>query len=96
MGAVIEAARLLGWRVAHFRPCRTRHGWVTAVQADGAGFPDLLLVRDRLVAAELKVQGRRLTDDQQRWLDALRVAGAEVHVWREQNWLDGTIDRALA
>lgn len=36
---VIELARILGWRVAHFRPALTKHGWRTPVQADGAGFP---------------------------------------------------------
>jgi hypothetical protein len=38
--AVIELARLGGWRVAHFRPARTASGWRTPVQGDGAGFPD--------------------------------------------------------
>ena len=39
--AVIQLARLLGWRVAHFRPAMTTRGWRTPVSADGAGFPDL-------------------------------------------------------
>jgi hypothetical protein len=44
---VIDLARLLGWRCAHFRPGRTARGWRTPVQADGAGFPDLQPVRAR-------------------------------------------------
>ena len=58
--AVIAAARAQGWRVAHFRPAQVRPGrYVTPVDADGAGFPDLVLCRgDRLVFAELKAQGR--------------------------------------
>lgn len=27
--AVVDLARLAGWRVAHFRPARTSHGWAT-------------------------------------------------------------------
>lgn len=52
---IIELARILGWRVAHFRPAQTRHGWRTPVAADGKGFPDLVLVRERVIYAELKV-----------------------------------------
>ena len=52
---VVDLARLRGWRVAHFRPARTERGWRTPVEADGAGFPDLLLVRGaQLLAVELK------------------------------------------
>lgn len=40
--AVIELARTLGYRVAHFRAARTAQGWRTPVEADGAGFPDLV------------------------------------------------------
>jgi hypothetical protein len=80
---VIELARLFRWRVAHFRAAKTSKGWRTPVQADGAGFPDLCLVRDRIVFAELKAERGRLSPDQAAWLDAIgRVPGAEVHVWR--------------
>lgn len=79
---VIRLARTLGWRVAHFRPARTSKGWRTPVAADGAGWPDLMLVRDRLVAAELKTGSNRLTPEQADWIDALQAAGVECHVWR--------------
>lgn len=86
-GAVIEAARLSGWRVAHFRPARTRHGWRTPVAADGAGFPDLLLVRGaQLVAAELKSARGKVTPEQADWLDALDGAGVAVYVWKPADW----------
>jgi hypothetical protein len=42
--AVVPCARLFGWRVAHFRAAQTKHGWRTPVEADGKGFPDLLLL----------------------------------------------------
>jgi hypothetical protein len=51
---VIELAHLFGWRVAHFRPAMTKHGWRTPVSADGKGFVDLVLVRDRTIFVELK------------------------------------------
>jgi hypothetical protein len=85
--AVIEAAQLLGWRVAHFRPARTRRGWRTPIAADGAGFPDLIAVRgSRLIAAELKSDRGRLRPEQAHWLEALAAAGAEAHTWRPADW----------
>jgi hypothetical protein len=69
---ILDLARWTGWRVAHFRPARTAAGgMVTAVQADGAGFPDLVLVRGpELILAELKTRRGRVTREQQVWLDA--------------------------
>ena len=84
--AVIDAARLWGWRVAHFRPARTKNGWVTPVAADGKGFPDLVLVRDRLVMAELKSDTGRLSGDQHEWIAWLEGAGVETYVWRPADW----------
>ena len=57
--AVMEMAKLLGWRCVHFRPARTLHGeWRTAIEGH-AGFPDLVLLRPpRLVFAELKSKKR--------------------------------------
>ena len=79
---VIEAARTLGWKCAHFRPAQTARGWRTPVLADGAGFPDLILVRDRVIAAELKAERGRVSAAQNDWLEALRLADIETHVWR--------------
>jgi hypothetical protein len=93
--SVIELARLLKWRVAHFRPAMTTRGWRTPVSADGAGFVDLILVRDRLVAAELKSDRGSLADDQVDWQHALVNAGVEYHLWRPQQWVDGTIEATL-
>lgn len=80
---VIDLARLLKWRVAHFRPAMTKHGWVTPVAADGKGFPDLILVRrSRIIAAELKSAKGELAADQIDWLSAFSKTGVEIHVWR--------------
>jgi hypothetical protein len=92
---VIELAHLLGWRVAHFRPAMTKDGWRTAVSADGKGFPDLVLVRDRVVFAELKSAKGVLTDEQADWVGALVGAKAECHLWKPVDWTDGTIERVL-
>ncbi len=93
--AVIDLARVFRWKVAHFRPALTAHGWRTPVQADGAGFPDLVLVRDRAVYAELKAVRGRLTERQAEWRAALEHAGQEYHLWTPTDWADGSIDRVL-
>jgi hypothetical protein len=93
--AVIELAHLFGWRVAHFRSARTAHGWTTPVSGDGKGFPDLVLVRERIVFAELKSARGTLTVEQQDWLHALGIAEVECHVWRPEQWEDGTIEAEL-
>ena len=91
----IELAHLFGWHVAHFRPAMTKHGWRTPVSADGAGFPDCVLVRDRLIAAEIKSQRGVTSDAQKDWLATLSNATVEVYVWRPSDWLDGTIQKVL-
>lgn len=86
---MIDLARTLGYRVAHFRPARTkgkdgRDQWRTPVAADGKGFPDLVLVgRGRVIYAELKSSTGKVRPEQQVWLDALTAAGQEAHVWTE-------------
>jgi hypothetical protein len=93
---VLALARLRGWRSAHFRPGMTRGGrWVTAVQGDGQGWPDLVLARrGRLVIAELKRQGQRCTPEQTEWLETLgTVPGVEVFCWRPSDWEE--IERTL-
>jgi hypothetical protein len=98
---VLDYARLRGWRVAHFRPARTARGWRTAVQGDGAGFPDLVLVRldgDRLrvIFAELKTERSQIDDNQQTWADLLSHAKGDVeyYLWRPSKWKE--IEEALA
>lgn len=81
---VIDLARLKGWRVAHFTRAQVSGGrWVTPVAADGAGWPDLCLVRrGRIVFMELKASGvRRVRPEQRLWLDALTGCGLEAHVF---------------
>lgn len=91
---VIDLAHIFGWKIAHFRPAKTEHGWRTAVQADGAGFPDIVMVRPpRLIFAELKSDKGKLTKTQAQWLWELRkVAGIEVYIWRPRKF-DRIIER---
>ena len=93
--AIVERARLEGWAVAHFRPARTAKGYRTPVAYDGKGYPDLTLVRDRVVFAEVKGDGDSLRLEQQAWLELLELAGAEVYVWTPALWLAGSIDEVL-
>jgi VRR-NUC domain len=69
---VVRLARLLGWR--HFHPFNSRRS--------PSGFPDLCLVRDRVVFAELKTERGKPSAEQAHWIEALEAAGAEVYVWR--------------
>jgi hypothetical protein len=98
--AVVEYARLLGWKVFHpFDSRRSEPGW-----------PDLAMARNgQLILAELKTERGRVSRDQQRWLDALgiedeparrRTAALEwrrprlmVCLWRPSMW--GEIEEIL-
>jgi len=47
-----------------------------------SGFPDRVLVRDRVIFAELKTEKGPISDAQRAWLTGLAAAGAEVYLWR--------------
>lgn len=85
--AVVEVARLAGWRVHHCRPARTATGWRTPIEGD-AGYPDLTLVRDgQLLFLELKTTRGRVRPEQDAWLSALRtVEGVGVEVVTPADW----------
>ena len=74
--AIVEAAKLSGWAVWHDTDSRRNL----------AGLPDLELVRDRLVKAELKRQTGNPTPGQERYLLALARAGVETYLWRPSDW----------
>jgi len=85
---VIALARMLGWRVAAFRPAMNQRGeWRTPVQGDGKGWPDCVLVgRGRVLFRELKLDKRYPTPEQREWGEALLAAGADYAVWRPKDW----------
>jgi len=94
---VLETAQLFSWLRAHFRAARTSRGWRTPVEADGKGFPDLVLVRaGRMKVVELKGDGGKLSHEQELWLAAFStVPNVEVHVWSPAEWISGEIETAL-
>ena len=50
------------------------------------GFPDLVLVRDKVVMfRELKTDKGRLTTAQKNWGDKLTEAGSDYAVWRPKD-----------
>ena len=90
--AVLDLAKVYGWRTLHIRPARTDKGWRSPVQGDGKGFPDLLLLKgDDLIVAELKGDRFRITADQVAWMDAFEPIATLVTVWRPIDWTNGSI-----
>jgi VRR-NUC domain-containing protein len=99
--AVIECAQLLGYHVAHFRPARVMRGgreiYETPVDADGKGFPDLVLVHPGggHLVRELKSAVGRVSPEQAVWLELFKRAGVDTGVWRPADWLSGAIEVEL-
>jgi VRR-NUC domain-containing protein len=69
---IVQLARTLGYRIYHTYDSRRSQ----------PGFPDLVLVRDRVIYVELKRESGKLTDSQISWVESLKAAGAEIYVWR--------------
>ena len=87
--AIIDIARVLGYRVAHFRPALTDKGWRTPVSGDGKGFPDLELAhaqKHRTLYIECKSEKGRLSPEQNRWLMVLALAGNECYIIKPSEW----------
>lgn len=96
--AVIDLARVLGWRVWHPRPARTARGWRSAGSGD-VGCPDLILARRRVVPGhaaaggdtvehkvllvELKAERGTLGPGQKEWGEAI---GPGYRLWRPADW----------
>jgi VRR-NUC domain len=93
---VVKRARGAGWIVAHFHRLPTQKGgWRTPVAADGKGFPDLVLVRERVMFVELKSEGNSLSPEQRRWIERLHGAAAEIYVWKPRDLESGLVDDLL-
>ena len=76
MARVVALAKANGWLCYHTHYSRKSE----------KGFPDLVLVRDRVIFAELKSAEGRLSEEQGEWVAALGRAGARVAVWRPCHW----------
>lgn len=100
---IIKYAREHGWRTAHFgnsvKIVRRKDGYKTIPDRDAVGFPDLVMLREtRIIFAELKGKGGRLTDEQMAWMQALNKVenpSLEIHIWRPVDWESGIIQRRL-
>lgn len=73
---IIEAARLLGWKVYHTHDSRRSE----------PGFPDLVLVKDRVMFREVKTDEGTVSPAQRDWLSLLSLAGEDASVWRPMYW----------
>ena len=84
---VVDLAKVMGWRFAHFRPAQTARGWRTAMEGM-PGFPDLVLVRaGRVIFAELKAGKNKPGPEQVEWINQLAaVPGVDAYVWWPQDW----------
>ena len=74
--SVIEAGKQLGWFAYH-----TYNSFRST-----PGFPDLVLVRERVIFAELKMPKGKVTAAQQVWRERLETAAAEYYLWRPEDW----------
>lgn len=93
---VIQIATQFGWRCWHVpAPMRAdrKGGFVGAKEA--AGLPDLILIHDdppRLVFAELKGTGGKLSVEQQEFLKAARNVAVYAHSVYAYAWQDPARD----
>lgn len=51
-----------------------------------AGFPDLVIVGNRVIWVELKSARGRISHTQNEWLNRLQRAGQEIYLWRPADW----------
>lgn len=72
---VVQLARTLGFRLYHTFDSRRSQ----------PGFPDLIALRERPVALELKREKGDPTDKQREWIRALTKAGVEVYIARPRH-----------
>lgn len=74
---IVDLAGWLGWSTWHDNDSRRNE----------AGFPDLVLVRERCIFAEVKAERGRLRAEQAYWMRLLlRVKGVEYYLWRPSQW----------
>ncbi len=75
--AVIGCAEIHHWKSYHTHDSRR----------SASGFPDLCLVRERVVYAELKRSRKeKVSPEQQEWLTVLRNAGQAAYLWNPEMW----------
>ena len=79
---VMRVAKMLGWLCYHTYDSRR----------SASGFPDLVLVRERVLFRELKVGKNKLSPTQELWRDSIMDAGGDWAEWRETDMDDIVAD----
>lgn len=74
--AIIDTAIRNGWLYYHTRDSRK----------SPAGFPDLVLVRERVLWLEVKTETGQASASQLDWRDALLAAGQDYRLVRPSDW----------
>ena len=74
LGLVVKTARKYGW-IHYHAP------YIKGIPRI-KGFPDLVLVRDRVLFRELKRINEPLKKEQEEWIRRLQDADADAKVWR--------------
>ena len=69
---VVQFAKVMHWQVYHTYDSRRSE----------PGFPDLVLVRERVLFRELKTDQGRLTAHQRAWAESLEQAESDYKLWR--------------
>jgi hypothetical protein len=98
---VVGACRSRGLVVAHFRTSLQSDGRggvkrITAVAADGEGYPDCTIAGGHWpMWRELKSFVGVLSDAQRKWIDDINRSGGDAGVWTPVEWFNGTIDSEL-
>lgn len=72
---IVRLAKANGWIIFHTYDSRR----------SAPGFPDLVLVRDRVLFRELKTDAGRVSKSQMEWGERLTEAGADFKIWRPQD-----------
>ena len=73
---VCDLASVCGWTFYHTHDSRR----------SPAGFPDLVLVRERVLFVELKTERGRLRPEQRAWGMSLMLAGQDWRWWKPSDW----------
>ena len=85
--AVIQLAKLHGWRIMHTQPAQIRPGkWITPNTGD-QGFPDLVISHpySGTIFIELKTDRGIVSENQWDWFNSLQDSGMEVYIWRPKD-----------
>ena len=89
VGRLVDLLHVYQYKVAGFRPARTKDGWRTPCLADAKGFPDLIAfrhgLRGRRIAIEAKIRPDTLRPGQRDWLKELEACGFEVYEVTSEN-----------